>query len=152
MKKESAGILVYRKSGGAIEVFLIHPGGPFWAKKEIGAWSIPKGERSDSEDLLKTAMREFKEETNFDINGDFKKLSPLTQKSGKVVYIWAVEGNCDPSALKSNFIDIEWPPKSGLKTKIPEADKASWFPLGEARKMIVAGQIGFLDELEKLIG
>lgn len=152
MKKESAGILVYRKSGGKIEVFLIHPGGPFWAKKEIGAWSIPKGERNDGEDLLKTATREFKEETSFDINGDFKALSPIKQKSGKVVYILAVEGDCDPNALKSNFIDIEWPPRSGLKTKIPEADKAAWFSLDEARKMIVAGQIRFLDELEKLVG
>jgi len=152
MKKESAGILVYRKSSGAIEVFLIHPGGPFWAKKEIGAWSIPKGEKNDGEDLLKTAVREFKEETSFDINGDFKAISHIKQKSGKVVYIWAVEGDCDPNALKSNFIDIEWPPRSGLKTKIPEADRASWFSLDEARKMIVVGQIGFLDELEKLAG
>lgn len=152
MKKESAGILVYRKSGGKIEAFLIHPGGPFWAKKEIGAWSIPKGERNDNEDLLKTAIREFKEETSFNINGDFKALAPIKQKSGKVVYIWTVEGDCDPDALKSNFIEIEWPPRSGLKTKIPEADKASWFSLDIARKMIVAGQVGFLDELEKLVG
>lgn len=147
-KKTSAGILLYRRRGDALEVFLVHPGGPFWAKKDLGAWSVPKGELAEGEDPLAAAKREFTEETGFPIAGDFRPLQPLRQPSGKTVVAWAVEGDCDPAELRSNTFELEWPPKSGKRQAFPEVDRAAWFPLEEARNRILAGQAPFLDELE----
>lgn len=151
-KKISAGILLYRRRGGAVEVFLVHPGGPFWAKKDLGAWSLPKGELAEGEDPLAAAKREFTEETGFPIEGEFRALRPLRQPSGKTVVAWAVEGDCDPAELRSNTFEMEWPPKSGKRQAFPEVDRAAWFPLEEARKRILAGQAAFLDELITTIG
>jgi predicted NUDIX family NTP pyrophosphohydrolase len=146
-RKTSAGILLYRRRAGALEVFLVHPGGPFWAKKDLGAWSVPKGELAEGEDPLAAAKREFTEETGFPIDGEFRALRPLRQPSGKTVVAWAVEGDCDPAELRSNTFEMEWPPKSGKRQAFPEVDRAAWFPLEEARKRILAGQAAFLDEL-----
>ena len=146
--KPSAGILLYRRQPG-LQVFLVHPGGPFWAKKDLGAWSIPKGELDAGEDPLAAAIREFTEETGFTVDGDFRPLSPLRQKSGKVIHAWAVEGDCDPTRLRSNPFSMEWPPKSGRQQEFPEVDRGAWFSLDEARQRIVAGQAAFLDELPR---
>ena len=145
--KRSAGILLYRDRSGVREVFLVHPGGPFWAKKDLGAWSLPKGEFAEGENPLAAARREFEEETGFPIDGDFRPLRPLRQPGGKVVHAWAVEGDCDPAQLRSNVFSIEWPPKSGRMQEFPEADRAAWFTIPEARERILRGQIPFLDEL-----
>ncbi len=143
----SAGILMYRRNGDSIEVFLIHPGGPFWAKKDLGAWSIPKGQYDSDEDALDAARREFREETGFDIDGDFIPLSSLKQKSGKIISAWAVEGSVDASAIQSNMFSMEWPPRSGRQAEFPEADRAGWFSPDEARSKIIAGQKAFVDSL-----
>ena len=147
MPKTSAGLLLYRRRGEGLEVFLVHPGGPFWATKDLGAWSLPKGELSEGEDPLAAAVREFTEETGFPIDGEFRALTPLRQPSGKTILAWAVEGDCDPAQLRSNMFSMEWPPKSGKTQEFPEVDRASWFPIDEARKRIIAGQAPFLDEL-----
>jgi predicted NUDIX family NTP pyrophosphohydrolase len=144
--RKSAGLLLYRRKP-ELEVFLVHPGGPFWAKKDLGAWSLPKGEFDDGEDPLEAARREFTEETGFPIDGDFRPLTPLRQKSGKTVFAWAVEGDCDPAELHSNLFTMEWPPRSGKTHEFPEVDRGGWFDLAEARRRIVPGQAGFLDEL-----
>lgn len=149
-RKTSAGILLHRRIGGALEVFLIHPGGPFWAKKDLGAWSLPKGEFTEGENPLDAARREFTEETGFPIDGDFRPLTPLRQPSGKTIYAWAVEGDCDAAAVRSNAFEMEWPPRSGQRRAFPEVDRAEWFSLDEARKRIIAGQVGFLEELAQL--
>jgi predicted NUDIX family NTP pyrophosphohydrolase len=146
-KKTSAGILLYRRRGDHLEVFLAHPGGPFWAKKDLGAWSIPKGEFEEGDDPLAAAMREFTEETGFPIGGDFRPLQPLRQPSGKTIFAWAVEGDCNPAELRSNVFEMEWPPKSGQRREFPEVDRAAWFSIDEARKRIIKGQAPFLDEL-----
>ncbi len=146
MPKLSAGILLYR-SPEAIEVFLVHMGGPYWAKKDEGAWSIPKGEYSEDEDALDAAKREFKEETGFEIEGVFVQLKTLRQKSGKRVSAWAVEGDLDASKVKSNTFEMEWPPKSGKIAEFPEIDRAAWFSIQDAKRKILKGQAGFLDEL-----
>jgi predicted NUDIX family NTP pyrophosphohydrolase len=146
LKKTSAGILLYRRRE-ELEVFLVHPGGPFWAKKDLGAWSLPKGEIGEGEDPLSAAIREFTEETGFTVNGEFRPLRPLRQPGGKTVMAWAVEGDCDPAELRSNLFSLEWPPKSGRRKDFPEVDRAAWFPIEEARKRILAGQSPFLDEL-----
>jgi len=146
-KKTSAGILLYRQRRGRLEVFLVHPGGPFWAKKDLGAWSLPKGEFEPDEDPLDAARREFTEETGFPIDGEFLALTPLRQPSGKTIYAWAVEGDCDPAELRSNTFEMEWPPRSGKRSAFPEVDRADWFSLAEARQRIIAGQAPFLDEL-----
>ncbi len=151
-KKISAGILLYRRRGGALEVFLVHPGGPFWAKKDLGAWSVPKGELAEGEDPLAAAKREFTEETGFPIGGELRPLQPLRQPSGKTVVVWSVEGDCDPAELRSNTFEMEWPPKSGQRQAFPEVDRGAWFPLDEALKRILAGQAAFLDELITTIG
>lgn len=143
----SAGILLYRRRGGTLEVFLVHPGGPFWAKKDLGAWSLPKGEFAEGEDPLAAAQREFEEETGFSIDGDFRPLQPLKQPGGKVVHAWAVEGDCDPARLHSNVFTLEWPPKSRQMKEFPEVDRAAWFTIPEARQRILKGQAPFLDEL-----
>lgn len=145
-KKISAGLLLYRQRD-RLEVFLVHPGGPFWAKKDAGAWSIPKGEIGDGEDPLQAAKREFREETGFLVDGEFHALDPVKQAGGKVVHAWAIEADCDPAQLRSNLFSIEWPPKSGKTREYPEVDRAGWFSVGEARKKILAAQTGLIDQL-----
>ncbi|MDH3253175.1 MAG: NUDIX domain-containing protein [Ignavibacteria bacterium] len=150
MPRHSAGILLYRHHGGNLQVFLVHPGGPFWVKKDAGAWSIPKGEFSpDKEDALSSARREFHEETGHGIDGEFRELTPLKQSGGKTVHAWAVQGDIDPLAITSNTFSMEWPPRSGKQQSFPEVDRAGWFTIDEARVKILRGQAGFLDELEK---
>lgn len=144
----SAGILLYRfNDEGAPEVFLGHMGGPFWAKKDAGAWSIPKGEFENTEEALAAAKREFEEETGAKLTGSFHPLLPIKQKSGKIVHAWALEGDLDASAITSNLFEMEWPPRSGRKKQFPEIDRAAWFDLTTAREKIVSGQRGFLDQL-----
>jgi len=147
MAKKSAGILVYRLSEGQPQILLVHPGGPFWAKKDLGAWSIPKGEYDESEKPLNAAKREFKEELGIDISGDFIELSPVKQKSGKVVQAWAIEKSLDIGDFRSNTFSVEWPPRSGKFKEFPEVDKAQWFSPEEARQKINAAQAGLVDEL-----
>jgi predicted NUDIX family NTP pyrophosphohydrolase len=147
MPKQSAGILLYRIASGRVEVFLVHPGGPFWAKKDDGAWSIPKGEFADGEEPLEAAKREFQEETSFPIQGAFTPLSPAKQPSGKIVYAWAVEGDIDAGAVRSNTFSMEWPPKSGNTKSFPEIDRANWFDLDTAKVKILKGQLGLLEQL-----
>jgi predicted NUDIX family NTP pyrophosphohydrolase len=147
MLKQSAGILLYRMTDGILQVFLVHPGGPFFRKKDEGAWSIPKGEYIDAEEPLAAAQREFEEETGQKINGNFIKLSPVKQKSGKVVHAWAVEGNIDHENIVSNLFEIEWPPKSGKKASFPEIDRAGWFDIETARAKIIPGQADLLTQL-----
>lgn len=151
MSKKSAGLLMYRETHGPIEVFLVHPGGPFWAKKDDGAWSIPKGEFSEDEDPLEVAKREFQEETDFVVKGDFQPLDSLRQPSGKIVYAWVINGDVDAAALKSNTFSIEWPRGSGKVQEFPEVDRASWFTIEIARRKILRGQVAFLDQLESRI-
>lgn len=147
-KKISAGIILYRRRGPDLEVFLVHPGGPFWAKKDLGAWSLPKGELDAGEDPLEAAIREFEEETGFKVEGEFRELRPQKQPSGKTIVAWAVEGDCDPAQLRSNTFEMEWPPKSGKRRAFPEVDRGEWFSLDEARKRINKGQVGFLEEVK----
>lgn len=149
-KKSAAGLLVYRRRG-VLEVFLVHPGGPFWARKDAGAWSLPKGEIGENEDALDAARREFTEETGFSVAGEFHPLEPLRQAGGKLVYAWAVEGDCDPDELRSNLFSLEWPPRSGRMQDFPEVDRGGWFAIGEARKRILPAQAKFLDRLVALI-
>src|SRR6185437_6102269 len=150
MAKQSAGVLLYRFRQAAPEAFLVHPGGPFWAKKDVGAWSIPKGEAAPGEDLLTCAQREFTEETGFTIAGEFRALAPIKQSGGKLVHAWAVEGDCD-AAIKSNTFDLEWPPRSGRVQAFSEVDRAQWFGLASARDKINPAQRGLIDELERLL-
>ena len=147
-KAHSAGILVYRRRTGPLEVLLVHPGGPFWARKDEGAWSIPKGEFAAGADALEAARREFREETGSAIAGAFVALAPLRQRGGKLVHAWAVEGDLDTSSISSNTFSIEWPPRSGRQQQFPEIDRAAWFEVAAARQKILAGQRGFLDELQ----
>jgi predicted NUDIX family NTP pyrophosphohydrolase len=152
MAKTSAGLLLYRRRGDGVEVFLAHPGGPFWARKDRQAWSIPKGEYEAGEDALAAARREFAEETGIEPTGPFVPLTPCRQAGGKVVHACAVEGDCDASAIRSNAFEMEWPPRSGRMQTFPEIDRAAWFSLAEARDKVHAGQIGLLDELAALLG
>ena len=152
MAKQSAGLLLYRFHEGALEVFLVHPGGPFWAKKDLGAWSIPKGEIDEGEDPLEAARREFEEETGFRPGGMFRELTPARQKSGKIVRAWAVEGDCDSAAVRSNTFSTEWPPRSGRQQEFPEVDRAGWFDQDTAREKILDGQRALLDELRRFTG
>lgn len=147
--KQSAGILLYRTINGVLEVMLAHPGGPFWAKKDAGVWTIPKGEFDDTEDPLQAAIREFEEETGTKLDGKFTALQPRKLKSGKTVYCWAIEGDLNTDTIRSNTFDIEWPPKSGRMQTFPEIDKAAWFTTNQARKKINPGQVGFINELEE---
>ncbi|HKC92514.1 MAG TPA: NUDIX domain-containing protein [Nitrospira sp.] len=150
-KKLSAGILLYRKRDGEIEVFLVHPGGPFWAKKDAGAWSIPKGEYVEGEDPLTVAKREFQEETGCQVSGDGLALAPLKQPSGKVIAAWAVEGEIDPGLIHSNTFSIEWPPRSGKLEEFPEVDRGMWCDLATAQRKLLVGQRPFLDQLQQLL-
>lgn len=147
MAKLSAGLLMFRWNGDTLEVLLVHPGGPFWAKKDAGVWSIPKGEYAETEDPLSAAQREFKEETGFTATGELLPLGDLTQPSGKIVRAWAFEGDCDASRSRSNTFSMEWPPKSGRIREFPEVDRAAWFSIEVARTRLLKGQLGFLDEL-----
>ena len=151
MGKKSAGLLMYRRRSACIEVFLVHPGGPFWAKKDRGAWSIPKGEYTSAEDPLEAARREFREETGFAVQGEFRPLRPVKQPGGKVVSAWALEGDCDPADVRSNTVFIEWPPGSGRQKEFPEIDRAAWFSIEEAVEKILRGQLGLLEELCQLV-
>ena len=150
-KKNSAGILLHRLRGSGIEVFLVHPGGPFWATKDAGAWSIPKGEFEAGKDPLEAAKREFKEETGFAVEGNFIELTPVKQPGGKVVYAWAVMGDCEAESIKSNTFSLEWPPRSGKRKEFPEVDRAGWFTPEVAREKISKGQLNFLEELKRKI-
>jgi predicted NUDIX family NTP pyrophosphohydrolase len=145
--KKSAGLLVYRRRDGNLQVFLVHPGGPFWAKKDEGAWSIPKGEIEEHEDPLKAAQREFFEETGFNIDGNFIALTPVKQAGGKWVYAWGVEGDCDSESIRSNTFSMEWPPRSGKRKGFPEVDRAAWFSLDDAKRKILRSQVSLVDEL-----
>jgi predicted NUDIX family NTP pyrophosphohydrolase len=151
MPKKSAGLLVYRNADDSVEVFLVHPGGPFWTRKDEGSWSIPKGEFVEGEDPLEAAKREFKEETSFSVDGKFEALAPLRQPSGKIVYAWAVQGNVDGSAIRSNHFSMEWPPGSGKTREFPEVDRADWFDFNAARRKILKGQAPFLDQLQLIL-
>ena len=151
MPKMSAGLLMYRRRRGILEVFLVHPGGPFWSKKDAGSWSIPKGEYMVAEDPLEAAKREFQEETGFQASGEFIPLTPRKQPSGKVITVWAFRGDCDASAVKSNTFLMEWPPRSGRKQEFPEVDRADWFTIPVAMEKIIQGQSGFLEELTQIL-
>ena len=152
MSKKSAGILLYRIKNKILEVLLVHPGGPFWIKKDAGAWTIPKGELNENEEPFDAAIREMKEETGIVLIGDFIALAPVKQKGGKLVYAWANEHDVDPSEIKSNEFEIEWPPKSGKKKLFPEIDKADWFDIKTAKEKMNAGQLPFIEELIKKLG
>ncbi|GAC1308984.1 MAG: NUDIX domain-containing protein [Mucilaginibacter sp.] len=147
MVKQSAGILLYRKNNDQLQVFLVHPGGPFFKNKDIGAWSIPKGEFLPDEDPLAAAKREFMEETGQPVDGEFIPLEPVYLKSGKKVYAWAVEGDIDHEVIDSNLFEMEWPPRSGKMQSFPEIDRAAWFTVGEAKEKINAGQAGLIESL-----
>src|SRR5215469_3471030 len=150
MAKLSAGLLMYRRREGGLEVFLVHPGGPFWAKKDLGAWSIPKGEYAEGQDPLSAARREFEEETGFVAVGELLELGAVKQAGGKIVSAWAFEGDCDPADLRSNVFEMEWPPRSGRIAEFPEVDHAEWFSLAEARERILEGQVPLLAALERI--
>jgi predicted NUDIX family NTP pyrophosphohydrolase len=150
-KKVSAGILLYRIRQGEPEVFLVHPGGPYWKNKDDGAWSLPKGECDPHTDLLGAARREFLEETGLQVEGEFRELSPVKQLGGKVVHAWAVEGDYDPTELRSNTFTIEWPPRSGRQQEFPEVDRGGWFTCPAAREKLLVGQRPLVDELKRVL-
>jgi len=147
MPKTSAGLLMFRRRDSNLQVFLVHPGGPFWKKRDAGAWSIPKGEYQEGEDLLETAKREFQEETGIKAHGEFITLGQTKQSGGKVVSAWAFEGDCSPAEVRSNMFSMEWPPNSGQQSEFPEVDRADWFELNQARTYILKGQLVFLNRL-----
>lgn len=147
MPKQSAGILLYRKKEAQMQIFLVHPGGPFFKNKDDGSWSIPKGEFLEGDDPLAAAKREFEEETGETIAGEFIPLNPIRQKGGKTVHAWAVEGDIEHTTIKSNHFEIEWPPRSGKQQSFPEIDRADWFDIDAAKVKINSAQTGFIDEL-----
>lgn len=150
--RQSAGLLLYRESAGRIEVFLVHPGGPFWRNKDQKAWSIPKGEIEAGADALATALREFVEETGFAVpDGEPLPLAPVKQAGGKTVHAWCLQGNVDATRVRSNAFMLEWPPKSGTLREFPEVDKAAWFSLDAARTKLHAGQVPLIAQLEELL-
>jgi len=151
MPRRSAGLLMFRRRGGGIELLLIHPGGPFWTNKDLGAWSIPKGECEESEEPLAAAQREFREETGWPATAPFLPLGSIKQRSGKVVIAWAFEGDHDPATLTSNTFEMEWPRNSRRMQSFPEADRAAWFEPAEARRRILESQAGLIDELERVL-
>lgn len=150
MAKASAGLLMYRRRGKRVEVFLVHPGGPFWARKDRHAWSIPKGEIDSGEEPLAAAKREVEEETGLAVEGEFRPLTPIRQPGGKVVHAFAIETEADPAQVQSNSFEMEWPPRSGRMQRFPEVDRAAWFPLEAAREKIHKGQIPLLEALEAM--
>jgi predicted NUDIX family NTP pyrophosphohydrolase len=147
MSKKSAGLLLYQVRNKSKEVFLVHPGGPFWKNKDLGSWSIPKGEFAENEDPLEAAKREFEEETGFSIDGKFIKLTPAKQKSGKIIFAWAVRGDVNTENTRSNTFEPEWPPHSGKKQEFPEIDKSKWFTISQAKEKINPGQLKLIEEL-----
>jgi predicted NUDIX family NTP pyrophosphohydrolase len=151
MPKQSAGVLLYKLTDGSLHIFLVHPGGPFFRKKDDGVWSIPKGEFVDGEEPLAAAQREFEEEIGRPASGNFIKLKPIKQKSGKLIHAWAVEGDMDNEDIKSNLFEIEWPPRSGKIATFPEVDRAGWFTADVAMQKIIPGQAAFITELENLV-
>lgn len=151
MAKTSSGILLYRKKQSVLEVLLVHPGGPFFARKDEGSWTIPKGELMEDEDPLEAAIREFEEETGYKPSGDFIPLNAVKQKGGKTVQCWAVEGDLDAAAIISNTFEMEWPPRSQKMKSFPEVDKASWLELPIARQKINERQVDFIDQLTALL-
>jgi predicted NUDIX family NTP pyrophosphohydrolase len=151
MAKQSAGLLMYRKRDGQVEILLVHPGGPFWAKKDEGAWSIPKGEVNPGEDVLDAAKREFTEETGIEGRGKLSPLGSIKQKSGKIVTAWAFEGDCDPETIRSNTFTMEWPPRSGKQQEFPEVDRAAFFSIEGARTKILASEAELLSRFEKIV-
>jgi predicted NUDIX family NTP pyrophosphohydrolase len=155
MPKLGAGLLVYRSTGGKVEVLLVHPGGPFWARRDDGAWSLPKGEYVADEDPLEVAVREFREELGMDPPGDRPPVSlgDIRQPSGKRISAWALEGDLEVTEVRSNTFTLEWPPGSGVAREFPEVDRAGWFGLEAARRKLVRGQVSFIDRLaERLDG
>jgi predicted NUDIX family NTP pyrophosphohydrolase len=152
MAKQSAGLAMYRYRGEELEIFLVHPGGPFWAKKDLGSWSIPKGEYSDEEDPFEVAKREFFEETGFEAKGEFRELTRFRQPGGKWVRAWAFEGDCDAGCITSNTFTMEWPPRSGKQAEFPEVDRAGWFSAEDAGEKILKGQVGVIEELCTMLG
>lgn len=152
MKVHSYGILLYRRTADSRQVMLVHPGGPFWAGKDDGAWSIPKGLPEGEESGLETARREFREETGFEIDGRFLELGAIRQPSGKIVHAWAVESDLDVNRIRSNTFTLEWPRHSGTYREYPEIDTGGWFSLAEAREKINRGQVKFLDRLLEQLG
>jgi len=145
-------LLLYRRAAGGLEVMLVHPGGPYWARKDLGAWSIPKGEIEPGEEALAAACREFEEETGASVSGEFVPLQPVRLRSGKVIHAWAVQAEFDPDALRSNLFSMEWPPRSGESREFPEADRAGWFGIDVARVKIHPGQAPLLDSLLAFLG
>ncbi len=150
MPPRSAGLLMFRESAGGVEVLLVHPGGPFWTRRDEGAWSIPKGEIGPAEDPLDAARREVAEELGSAPSGTPVPLTPVVQRGGKTVHAWAIRADWDPANLQSNTFELEWPRGSGRRERFPEIDRAQWFPLAEARRRILPGQAPLLDELETL--
>src|SRR3984885_2806734 len=146
MPRRSAGLIMYR-CVDRLEVFLVHPGGPHFAKKDLGVWTVPKGEYLDGEQPLEAAKREFQEETGFAVSGDFLDLGWIKQKGGKIVSAWAFEGDCDPTKLVSNSCEMEWPPRSGRLIEIPEVDRGEWFSIDQAKQRIKPTQIPLVDRL-----
>src|SRR4051812_45914344 len=151
MPKVSAGLLLYRVRGDQVEVFLVHPGGPLWAKKDVAAWSIPKGEVNEAEDLLAAAQREFTEETGLTVAGEFLPLGMHRTTSSRLSHVWAIAADIDAAKITSNTFRMEWPPKSGRWAEFPEVDSAAWFPLEIAAEKIHRGQLEFLDRLAKAL-
>lgn len=150
-RRNSAGILLFRVREDGLEVLLVHPGGPFWARRDAGAWTIPKGELDEGEDARSAARRELEEETGLDVRGELVPLTPVRQRGGKVVHAWAAEGDCDPGSITSNTFEMEWPPRSGRVRAFPEIDRAAWFSLQEARQRMLPAQVPLLDELCALV-
>ena len=148
-RKQAAGLLLFRRVVGALEVLLVHPGGPLWARKDDGAWSIPKGEVEPDEEALAAARREVEEETGACPSGTFIALSPVRQTGGKIVHVWAIESDFDPASLKSNLFEMEWPPKSGNRRSFPEVDRAAWFDLETAGRKILPSQAVVLQHLQE---
>ena len=149
MARSSAGILLFRTRSGTPEVLLVHPGGPFWARRDAGAWSIPKGEHGDEEDPLQCALREFAEETGSALEpAELIELGTIRQKAGKLVTAWAAEGDLDPATVTSNTFNIQWPPRSGRMAEFPEVDRAEWFALAQAREKLVPAQAELVDRLQ----
>ncbi|HMB37223.1 MAG TPA: NUDIX domain-containing protein [Methylomirabilota bacterium] len=151
MPKQSAGLLMFRRGRGELQVLLVHPGGPFWKNKDLGAWTIPKGEHDAGEEALVAAAREFREETGIEPRGPFIALTPVKQAGGKVVAAWAFEGDSDAAAIRSNTFSLEWPRGSGRFQDFPEVDRAAWFSLDEARRKVLRGQVPLLEELASKI-
>ena len=151
MTKRSAGIVLFRRSGPRLELLLVHPGGPFWAKKDDGAWSIPKGEYAPGEDALAAVRREFEEETGARAEGEAVALGSFRQSSGKIVDAWAVEGDFDPATLESNTFTLEWPPRSGRMREVPEVDRAAWLAPEEAARKLLKGQRPILEALLRAV-